>query len=89
MQVMHVNPEEAVQIHRDLRARHSVAMHWGTFILTDEPLDEPPHRLAAARRAAGISEEEFFLMQHGETRRLAPLMREDSPRARTLQALAE
>ena len=89
MQVMHVNPEEAVQIHRDLRARHSVAMHWGTFILTDEPLDEPPHRLAAARRAAGISAEEFFLMQHGETRRLAPLMREDSPRARSLQALAE
>ena len=54
MQIMHVNPEEAVQIHQDLRARHSVAMHWGTFILTDEPLDEPPHRLAAARRAAGI-----------------------------------
>lgn len=88
-QVMHVNPEEAVQIHRDLRARHSVAMHWGTFILTDEPLDEPPHRLAAARRAAGISAEEFFLMRHGETRRLAPLMREDSPRARSLQVLAE
>ena len=42
-----------MQIHQDLRARYSVAMHWGTFVLTDEPLDEPPHRLAAARRAAG------------------------------------
>jgi N-acyl-phosphatidylethanolamine-hydrolysing phospholipase D len=81
MQVMHVNPEEAVQIHCDLRARHSVAMHWGTFILTDEPLDEPPHRLAAARRAAGIGEHEFFLMKHGETRKLAPLMRRDLERA--------
>lgn len=74
MQVMHVNPEEAVKIHRDLQARRSVAMHWGTFVLSDEPLAEPPHRLAAARRAAGISEEEFFLMKHGETRRLTPFM---------------
>jgi N-acyl-phosphatidylethanolamine-hydrolysing phospholipase D len=77
MQVMHVNPEEAVQIHLDLRARHSVAMHWGTFILTDEPLGEPPHRLASARRAAGVGEQEFFLMKHGEMRRLAPFMRQD------------
>jgi L-ascorbate metabolism protein UlaG (beta-lactamase superfamily) len=75
MSIMHVNPEEAVQIHRDLGARHSVGMHWGTFILTDEPLDEPPHRLASARRAAGVSGEHFFLMKHGETRRLAPMMR--------------
>ena len=75
MSVMHVNPAEAVKIHRDLRARYSVAMHWGTFILTDEPLDEPPQKLAAARHAAGISAEEFFLMKHGETRRLASMMR--------------
>jgi L-ascorbate metabolism protein UlaG (beta-lactamase superfamily) len=75
MQVMHVNPEEAVRIHLDLRARHSAAMHWGTFVLTDEPLDEPPHKLAAARRAAGVPAEQFFVMEHGETRDLAPLMR--------------
>ena len=74
MQVMHVNPEEAVRIHRDLRARYSVAMHWGTFILTDEPLDEPPHRLASARRAAGVTPDQFFLMRHGEMRALAPLV---------------
>jgi L-ascorbate metabolism protein UlaG (beta-lactamase superfamily) len=76
MQIMHVNPEEAVQIHRDLRARYSVAMHWGTFILTDEPLDEPPRRLAAARHAAGVSPEAFFLMKHGETRHLNSMLRQ-------------
>ena len=83
MQVMHINPEEAVRIHQDLRARYSVAMHWGTFVLTDEPLDEPPHKLAAARRAAGVPAEHFFVMQHGETRDLKPLMRhrEQSPAA--------
>jgi len=76
MQVMHVNPEEAVQIHLDLHARRSVAMHWGTFILTDEPMDEPPHRLALARQAAGLRGEDFFVMRHGETRRLDDMLRE-------------
>jgi N-acyl-phosphatidylethanolamine-hydrolysing phospholipase D len=79
MRPMHVDPEEAVQIHLDLRARRSVAMHWGTFVLTDEPMDEPPQRLAAARSAAGVSNEDFFVMRHGETRRLADLPRAAAP----------
>ena len=69
MGVMHVDPEEAVKIHRDLDARESIAMHWGTFVLTDEPLDEPPHKLATALRAAGIPHDRFRVMKHGETRR--------------------
>jgi len=47
MSKQHMNPEEAVQAFRDLGAREFVAMHWGTFQLTDEPLDEPPARLEA------------------------------------------
>jgi L-ascorbate metabolism protein UlaG (beta-lactamase superfamily) len=38
----HINPEEALQAHFDIRAKQSVGIHWGTFILTDEPLNEPP-----------------------------------------------
>ncbi len=68
MAAVHVNPEEAVQIHLDIDSRLSVAMHWGTFRLTSEPLDEPPQRLAAALRAAGVSEQSFVVYQHGETR---------------------
>ena len=45
MQKQHMNPEEAVRAFGDLGAREFVAMHWGTFQLTDEPLDEPPARL--------------------------------------------
>jgi L-ascorbate metabolism protein UlaG (beta-lactamase superfamily) len=67
MKVMHVNPEEAVRIHQDLQARQSLAMHWGTFVLTDEPMDEPPRRLAAALRAAGIPADRFLVLRHGET----------------------
>jgi hypothetical protein len=46
-------------------------MHWGTFGgLTDEPLDEPPKRLADALARSDVSSEHFFLMRHGETRLL-------------------
>lgn len=75
MQVMHVNPDEAVQAHRDLRARHSVGMHWGTFRLTDELLDEPPRKLDHALARAGLSAADFSVMRHGETRRLDDLRR--------------
>lgn len=36
MQGQHVDPEEAVQIHLDLQAKESVAIHWGTFALAYE-----------------------------------------------------
>lgn len=69
MRHVHATPEEAVQIHLDLESRRSVAMHWGTFILTDEPVEEPPRRLAHARRAAGLEEDEFLVLRHGATLR--------------------
>ena len=68
MKEQHINPAEALQIHKDLRARRSVGVHWGTFNLTDEPLDQPPIDLAAARRAQRVPEEDFFLLRIGETR---------------------
>jgi N-acyl-phosphatidylethanolamine-hydrolysing phospholipase D len=61
-----------VQIHRDLRAEHSIGIHWGTFQLTDEPLDEPPQALAGAARAAGLDDDAFTVMAVGATRRFAP-----------------
>lgn len=71
MKDQHVNPAEAVQIHLDLQAKHSVGVHWGTFNLTDEPLDQPPADLAVALAAKGLKEDDFFLMAVGETRKLA------------------
>ena len=71
MTSQHVNPAEAVQIHLDLGAKRSVGVHWGTFQLTDEALDEPPQQLAQARAAKGLADEQFFVMAVGETRKLA------------------
>jgi N-acyl-phosphatidylethanolamine-hydrolysing phospholipase D len=51
MQPQHMGPEEALQAFIDLGAKQFVAMHWGTFRLTDEPLGEPPERLRAAWEA--------------------------------------
>lgn len=48
MRPMHMNPEEAVTAFQQSRCRQAVAMHWGTFRLTDEPMGEPPIRLAIA-----------------------------------------
>ena len=70
MATMHVNPQEAVQIHRSIGARASLGLHWGTFAMTDEPLDEPPRALAVALREAGLAAEAFRTLRHGQTWRI-------------------
>lgn len=70
MKEQHVNVEEALKIHADLGARRSLGVHWGTFELTDEALDEPPRQLARQRAALGLAEDDFFTLAIGATRRL-------------------
>jgi N-acyl-phosphatidylethanolamine-hydrolysing phospholipase D len=72
MREQHVNPEEAVRIHLDLGAKASLGIHWGTFELTDESLDEPPRKLVEARRALKVADNAFYTLSVGQTRRLPP-----------------
>ncbi len=67
---MHVDPPEAVRIHMELRSERSVAMHWGTFLLADEPPGEPPVYLRKALVEAGLGGESFVIMRFGETLRV-------------------
>jgi N-acyl-phosphatidylethanolamine-hydrolysing phospholipase D len=67
---VHVNPEEAVQLARDLGAQAVVGMHWGTLVLSTEPAQEPPHRFRAAGREQGYADEALWVMAIGETRAL-------------------
>jgi len=67
MRYLHMNPEEAVAACRALGARAMVPIHWGTFKLADEAMDEPPIRARAAWQAAGLPLEGYRQLAHGET----------------------
>jgi L-ascorbate metabolism protein UlaG (beta-lactamase superfamily) len=61
---VHMNPEEAVRAFLELKGERLVPMHYGTFRLGFEPLDEPPQRLLASARAHGV-ENKVLLMTEG------------------------
>ncbi|HEU4404774.1 MAG TPA: MBL fold metallo-hydrolase [Polyangiaceae bacterium] len=67
MERQHLNPEQAVRAFLDLGAAHFLAMHWGTFKLTDEPLLEPPERLEAEWRRLGLAPGAKHVLAVGET----------------------
>ncbi|HUB16263.1 MAG TPA: MBL fold metallo-hydrolase [Acetobacteraceae bacterium] len=71
MRQQHMNPEEAVRAHRDLRPRRSLGMHFGTFQLTDEGIDAPVRALRQAQAAAGVAVADFDVLGFGETREYA------------------
>ncbi len=68
MKPIHMNPAEAVCAHRDLGSRQSIGMHFGTFQLTAEKIDQPRKDLTRALSEASISETEFVTLDEGETR---------------------
>ncbi|MDB5523378.1 MAG: hypothetical protein JWM58_1141 [Rhizobium sp.] len=66
MKPQHQNPEEAVAGMQLAKAAHAVGHHWGTFKLTDEPVDEPVNALARALEKAGIAPDRFHPLRPGE-----------------------
>ena len=62
---IHVTPKEAIQIHRDVHSKKSIAMHFGTFPLASDDQGEPSAWLEKARIEAGISEQEFLIPEEG------------------------
>jgi N-acyl-phosphatidylethanolamine-hydrolysing phospholipase D len=78
MERVHVNPEEAVRIYENLRAAHParaplmLAIHWGTFHLTAEAMDEPPRLTSERWREVGLDADRLWVARFGETRSLIP-----------------
>ena len=67
MKSNHLNPEEAIKTFIDLEAKLAVAMHWGTFVLSQEPVNEPKETIISKLRDFGISKDKFIILKHGET----------------------
>jgi N-acyl-phosphatidylethanolamine-hydrolysing phospholipase D len=79
MRPVHVNPEEAVRAYADLAGAHpghappaALAVHWGTFALADEPMDEPPRLAKAAWGGMGLDPRNLWILSLGETRSVPP-----------------
>ena len=64
---VHMNPEDALQAFIDLRARYLVPIHWGTFVVSSEPIDEPPAWLRRLARKRSVADR-VFVLRHGESR---------------------
>jgi L-ascorbate metabolism protein UlaG (beta-lactamase superfamily) len=67
MRHQHMNPEDAVRAFLALGAERFIAMHWGTFKLTDEPLDEPPKLLREVWEREGLADARRSIPAIGET----------------------
>ncbi len=68
MKNQHVNEDEAVQIHLDVKSKFSLGVHWGTFRLCDDPVEQPMDRLPPAREKYNVPAQDFVLFALGETR---------------------
>jgi N-acyl-phosphatidylethanolamine-hydrolysing phospholipase D len=70
MRPVHMNPEDALVAFDALGGGILLPIHWGTFKLTDEPMDEPPRKTRALWEISGRPLEALWLLAHGETRQL-------------------
>ncbi|KZP14034.1 Metallo-hydrolase/oxidoreductase [Athelia psychrophila] len=68
---VHASPADAVVIHKAVRSRRSIGMHWGCWALSDEVFSQDPERLREACEEAGVADE-FGTGYVGETVRQAP-----------------
>lgn len=62
----HMDPEDAVKAHADLGAGRSLAMHFGTFQLTDEGIDEPVRDLSISLQKSNIPTDRFMVLEEGQ-----------------------
>jgi N-acyl-phosphatidylethanolamine-hydrolysing phospholipase D len=68
MTPQHIDPAEAVKIHNEIRAKNSLAIHWGTYAMgSNEPVLEPKRKLLEEVLKANLTNETFFTLRHGES----------------------
>ena len=64
--IYHTTPEEALNVAKDLKSKKVMGMHWGTFVLSLEPIMEPPVRFKASAEEYGFAKEDVIIFKVGE-----------------------
>jgi L-ascorbate metabolism protein UlaG (beta-lactamase superfamily) len=67
MQEAHMNPDDAVMAHLDLESSLSLGIHFGTFRLTDEAIDDPILHLEESLARRALSRDQFLPLENGQT----------------------
>ena len=70
----HTNPEEALEIAKDLKSKKVLGMHWGTFVLSLEPIMEPPVRFKENAEKYGFKKEEALIFKVGQITKLSDII---------------
>jgi L-ascorbate metabolism protein UlaG (beta-lactamase superfamily) len=68
--VYHTNPEEALQVSKDLKSKKIIGMHWGTVVLSLEPIMEPRKRFKDSAEKYGFNKDDAIIMKIGEVKKL-------------------
>ena len=68
--VYHTNPEEALQVAKDLKSKKVIGMHWGTVVLSLEPIMEPPIRFKNSAKQYGFKTSDTIVFNVGEVKKL-------------------
>ena len=72
--VYHTNPEEALEVAQNLKSKKVIGMHWGTFVLSLEPIMEPPIRFKNSAEKYGFKKEDIIIYKIGEFGSLKKLL---------------
>ena len=70
----HTNPEEALSVAQDLKSKKVIGMHWGTFVLSLEPIMEPPVRFKDNAEKYGFGKDDAIIFKIGEIQSLKHLL---------------
>ena len=72
--IYHTNPEQALNIGKDLKSKKVIGMHWGTVVLSLEPIMEPPKRFKDSAKKFGYSKDDAIIFKIGELKKLKEII---------------
>ena len=74
--IYHTTPEEALNVAKDLKSKKVLGMHWGTFVLSLEPIMEPPIRFKENADKFGFKKEDAITFKIGEINSLKSIIKD-------------